>query len=145
MPQLRPALLLLVLAACGLSRFDTPFDMGQRVHFIMSVEHRPASPLEVEPICTVGSFTARSRPDTFARGRPRSLEVAVLEVPAGEYRLSIWEPNTRTQGRADADVDHELWVVLRIDPESRKSNLSVFEEDPFDDIGPWRPLDPIPD
>ncbi|MFQ5844629.1 MAG: hypothetical protein ACE5JG_06520 [Planctomycetota bacterium] len=145
MPRLRPAPLLLALAACGPARFDTPFDAGQEVHFIVSVESRPHAPVEVQPVCTVGSFEARSRPWTFAPAGARSLEVATLEVPAGHYRVSIWDPRTRAQGRADAQVDRELWVVLRIRPDGNRSRLDVFSDDPFEDIGPWRPLTPIPD
>ena len=146
MPRIALALLLLV-SACGHGpgRFVAPFDTGQQVHFIVGIKEPPLNPVEIEAVCTAGTYSVKGPVRTLASGPFKGFEVATLEVPTGNYTLSIWDERTQAAGSTETRVGQETWAVLRLDPKTLKGSLKVFEEDPFDYVGRWQPLLRVPD
>ena len=135
---MRPrALLLLALASCSIRPYEA-FDTGYEVHFVLYVEG-PA--VDVRPVCTVGPAVERSGTVKLAP----AAEVAVVNVPRGRYRLSVWDPATGAGGRLTHDVDRDLWVLLRVEPGRARGKLRVFNKPPQDRIPQgWPSLVDVP-
>jgi len=139
MPPRLLAACLALLAACSSSGRRTPFDPGQRVHFVVRAQPPGAEPFTVAPVCTAGTYAVRARPVTIPPGG-EAVEVAFLDVASAHYRVSMYDAGTGAVGRGDAAVGHEAWVVLEVDPASRRGRLGVFLEPPHEEIGGFRPL-----
>jgi hypothetical protein len=133
------ALLPLLLLACS-SGPSSPFDTGYDVHFILHAHPPPGSVFRVHPVCTVGADVSKSTQVAVGPGEPAAREVAVLRAARGPKRIAMWEPRTRSGGRATADVARDLWVVLDL-----KGRCRIYEKPPHDEIGGWKPLVAVPD
>jgi hypothetical protein len=122
-----------LLAGC-----QTPyvaFDKGHDVHFILVVEGKP---LEVRPVCTVG--TAVRRPP--ARTIRRAAEVAILRVPAGDHDVSLWERSSRAGAKKSLSVDRDLWLFIDVRPGESDGRVEVFDLPPRDRT--WQSLVTVP-
>jgi hypothetical protein len=133
------ALLLPLLVACS-SGPSSPFDTGYDVHFILHAHPPPETAFRVHPVCTVGDQVRKATQVAVGPGEPAAREVAVLRASRGSRRISMWEPRTRSGGRATADVARDLWVVLDL-----KGRFRIFEKPPHEEIGGWVPLVAVPD
>ena len=135
---------LVFLAALGCRSPYGQFDAGVEVHVIVWPEKRPKKSLAIRPTVTLGTNVVESPVRTIGgRGGPRAIEVAQFRLPKGEYRLSIWEPRTRTEVRKNLEIEHEIWVVLVLEKGARDAKLNVHDEPPagLD----WQPLVAVPD
>lgn len=133
------ALLPLLLLACS-SGPSSPFDVGYEVHFIVHAWPVPEKAFRIHPVCTVGGEVKKTTQVAVGPGEPQAREVAVLRASRGPQRISVWEPRTRSGGRATAEVARDLWVVLDL-----KGRFRIFEKPPHDEIGGWEPLVAVPD
>lgn len=132
-------LLLLLLAACSSGPIRS-FDAGHDVHFIVRADPPPSRAFRIHPVCTVGAEVVRLRQIRVGPGEPAAREVAIVRTGRGEQRISVWEPRTRTDGRATVDVERDLWVVVDLG-----GRLTVHETPPNDEVGAWEFLVPVPE
>ncbi|MHC4957773.1 MAG: hypothetical protein ACYTGN_05305 [Planctomycetota bacterium] len=116
------AIILVTLASCSIRPYDT-FDTGYDVHFVLYVDGKA---VKVEPVCTVGPAVGRSGSAQLAP----AAEVAVVNVPRGKYRISVWDPLTKSGGRVTHAVDQDLWILHRVVPGKAKGKLLVFNKPP---------------
>ena len=129
----------LLLAACSGKPYE-PFDRGFDVHFILVTEGKP---LKVKPVCTAGLWVAKS-------GEERTLqpaaEVAIMRVPPGDHRLSVWDPKTKSGGRVLIGVDNDLWVIHWVEPDGgNDGRIAVYRKPPHERLTRgWAALAPVP-
>lgn len=120
------------------------FDPGQQVHVIVKLTERPKVALGLRPVVTIGDQVAKSERRPIGPKGPLAFETAILRVPRGDHRLSIWEPTTRTDARDGIRVEGDLWIVMEISPGARRGRLRYFDSPPPAEIGRWIPLVPVP-
>jgi hypothetical protein len=137
---------LLALLASGCKTPYAPFDAGAPVHVIVTADPAPWKPVAIHPVTTLGPLVRKSPPLALGgRGRPPGVEVAVFLATAGKHRLSIWEPRTWTDARADVEVEGETWIVMEIVRGKREGRLKVFDTPPHEAVSSWKPLVAVPD
>lgn len=136
--------LLLLACGCGSGPYG-PFDAGYDVHVIVLPDPAPVKGIRVAPVTTLGSEVVTSPPRLLKAKEAPAVEVAVIRVPKGRHRFSIWEPRLKTGARADLDVEGETWVVLEIEPKESEGRLRVYDEPPAEKIGPYVQFAPVPD
>jgi hypothetical protein len=141
--SLRVLGLLALLAGCGKGP-AAAFDAGQHVHVIVKLTERPKVAIGLRPVVTIGERVAKSERRPLGPKGPLALETAVVRVPRGDHRLSIWEPTTRTGARDNFRVEGDLWIVMEIAPGARQGRLRYFDRPPHAEIGKWIPLVPVP-
>lgn len=135
---MRVCLLALVLAACS-SRPYEEFDKGHKVHFILATRGKP---LKVQAVCTAGSVVEK----TPLRTLQPAAEVAILKVPPGDHRLSIWDAAARSGARVEIGVDHEIWVLHWIEAGGGPDGeIEVYRKPPTARLEQgWSPLVTVP-
>ncbi len=138
-----PLLLSLLALACQASP-RAVFDSGTEVHVIVRAEPAPKRALRIRPVCTLGAEVVRSPHRTLGPRRPAA-EVAILRVPSGRHRLSIFDPRTFVGARGDLEVNREVWVVMEFAPGSRTAKLTAYSRPPDEQVGRWQPLVAVPD
>ncbi len=138
------AVLLLLACGCGHGPYG-PFDAGHDVHVIVLAKPAPKKGITVSPVVTLGSEAATSLPRLLKEKEAPAVEVAILRVPAGRHRFSIWEPRLKVGVRTDLKIEHETWVVMEMRPRDREGRLRVYDRPPVEDIGPYLLLVPVPD
>ena len=136
--------LLLLACGCGHGPYG-PFDAGHNVHVILFPSPAPKGGIEVAPVVALGAEVVTSPPRLLKEALAPAVEVAVVRVPTGRHRLSIWEPRLKVGARTDLDVEHEVWVVMEMRPRDREGRLRTFDKPPVKDIGPYVQLVPVPD
>lgn len=136
--------LLLLVCACGKGPYGS-FDAGHDVHVIVIPKPTPVKGIRVRPIVTIGPEVVRSPPRLIQGEAAPAAEVAILNVPTGRHRFSIWEPGQAVGARMDLKVEHETWVVLEMRPKERYGRLKVYDKPPVDKIGRYVQLVPVPD
>jgi len=141
--RLVPLSFLLLLLGCQSSPYG-PFDSGHDVHVIVRADPVPDKGLHVRPVCTLEDQVIRSSARVIGK-KNAAYEVAAFRSAGGKRRFAIWEPRTWTDARAELEVDHELWIVLTIEPKARQGKLQVYNRPPDDEIGAWHPLVAVPD
>ncbi|MHC4816496.1 MAG: hypothetical protein ACYTF8_00350 [Planctomycetota bacterium] len=138
-------LLALLASACKAPPY-APFDAGAPVHVIVTADPAPWKPIEIRPVTTLGPLVRKSPSLPMGgRGRAPGVEVALFLAQAGTHRLSVWEPRTWTDARADVEVEGETWVVMEIERGKRIGRLRVFDAPPHEAVGSWQPLVAVPD
>jgi hypothetical protein len=136
--------LLLLLCACGKGPYGA-FDAGHDVHVILVAEPAPEKGIWVAPVTTLGPDAVTSPQRRIVAKEAPAVEVAVIRAPTGRHRLSIWEPRHNVSARMTLEVEEETWVVMRMRRNDRDGKLSVHDEPPVDDLGPYVQLVPVPD
>ncbi len=139
---LAPLLLALLPLACTSSPF-APFDTGRVVHCIVVASPAPTKGLAVSPVFTVGAATLAPVERTVGA---QPVEVGLLRVPLGEYRVSAWEPSTHCGGRETVKLEGEkdLWLVLTLTP-GGPGGLKAHPTPPDRSIGAVEPYVAVPD
>ena len=127
------AFLLLLAVGAGCNKPYVRFDEGYDVHFIL-VPQAEGKPVRMQPVCTVADEVRR----LSARTISGAAEVAIIHVPAGDHRASVWDKKTRSGGRTSLDVDHDIWLVMTVIPGDRDASIEVLDMPPRDRA--WTPL-----
>jgi len=136
-------LLLLLLGGCKSPR--APFDPGFTVSVIVLAKPVPTKGIRIEPVCALGPTVARPPQMPLGGEGPSAVEVATFTVPKGRHLLSFWEPRLKKEARAEIDVKAERWVVVTMEPRTKRAQLKVYDQPPDAQIGAWQPLVAVPD
>ena len=127
-----------ILAACS-SRPYEAFDEGYEIHFILATRGKP---LRAQVVCTAGSVVEK----TPLRTLQPAAEVAILKVPPGDHRLSVWDAAARSGARVEIGVDHDLWVLHWVKPGGGPDGeIEVYTKPPTARLERgWSPLVTVP-